>query len=70
MLGRAVRTERYRMVEWKKFGAPTETAEYELYDYQDDPLETKNLAGKRSEVMARLKAMLASHPEPKPRAKR
>ena len=70
MLGRAVRTERYRMVEWKEFGAATETAAYELYDYQDDPLETKNLAGERSEVMARLKAMLASHPTPKRRAGR
>src|SRR6185503_19860773 len=42
ILGRAVRTERYQMVEWKKAGAATGTAEFELYDYNLDPLETKN----------------------------
>ncbi len=64
LLGRAIRTPRYRLVEWKQFAAATDTAQYELYDYQDDPLETKNLAGERAEVVARLKAMLATHPEP------
>jgi iduronate 2-sulfatase len=36
-LGRAVRTSRYRMVEWKKPGAAPETADFELYDYETDP---------------------------------
>jgi len=44
ILGRAVRTRRYRLVEWKKPGMPPETVEFELYDYEKDPLETKNLA--------------------------
>ena len=66
ILGRAVRTERYRLVEWKKPGAANETAEFELYDYQTDPLETKNLASEQPEVVAKLRALLAKEPEAKP----
>ncbi len=62
-LGRAIRTERYRMVEWKKPGQPTATAEYELYDYQADPHETRNLAGERPQVLEALKKILARYPE-------
>lgn len=63
LLGRAIRTERYRMVEWKEAGADAATAEYELYDYVDDPLETENRAMKQPEVLAEMKAILARHPE-------
>jgi iduronate 2-sulfatase len=63
-LGRAIRTERYRMVEWRKPGEPVATAQYELYDYESDPHETENHAKKQPEVMARLKAMLSKYPEP------
>lgn len=63
LLGRAIRTERYRLVEWKEAGAAAAAAEYELYDYVDDPLETENLAKKRPAVLAELKAILARHPE-------
>lgn len=66
LLGRAVRTQRYRLVEGKRFGASTESAEYELYDYTDDPLETENLASRQPSIVAALKAMLARHPEPLP----
>ncbi len=66
VLGRAIRTERYRMVEWKKFGAPADSAEIELYDYETDPLESRNLAASQSEVVSQLRAILARHPEPKP----
>lgn len=62
-IGRAIRTDRYRMVEWKQAGAPADAAEYELYDYQVDELEKVNLAGSRPDVLARLKAILARHPE-------
>jgi iduronate 2-sulfatase len=64
-MGRAVRTERHRLVEWKKPGAPAETAELELYDYETDPLETRNLAAEQPEVVKRLRAVLARHPEAK-----
>lgn len=65
-LGRAIRTERYRLVEWKKPGDSAETAEFELYDYESDPLETKNLASEKPKVVAELRAILATHPEAKP----
>jgi iduronate 2-sulfatase len=65
-LGRAVRTERYRLVEWKKPGTPADTAELELYDYQADPGETKNLASEQPEVVEELRAMLDRQPEAKP----
>ena len=64
-LGRAIRTDRYRMVEWKSIKNPKAEAEYELYDYEKDPLERKNLAGKRPKVMKQLKAILATHPKAK-----
>ena len=62
-LGRAVRTERYRLVEWKKPGAAPDAAELELYDYELDPLETKNLAREQPEAVAKMRAILARHPE-------
>ena len=64
-LGQAIRTERYRMVEWARPDGQG-VADYELYDYQEDPLETKNLAAERPAVMKELKAMLARHAAPKP----
>lgn len=65
ILGRAIRTDRYRLVEWKAIGAPPETAEFELYDYVADPLETKNLAAARPETVSELRKILATHPEAK-----
>ena len=66
LLGRAVRTERYRLVEWKKPAADPTTAILELYDYQEDPEETKNLAVEKPEVVARLRTILSKQPEAKP----
>lgn len=62
-MGRAIRDERYRLVEWKKPGAPAATAEFELYDYVADPLETKNLVGEKPEEVARLGEILSGYPE-------
>ena len=66
VMGRAIRTERYRLVEWKKIGAPASDADLELYDYETDPLERKNLAAAQPAVVAQLRALLARHPEAKP----
>ena len=64
-LGRAIRTERYRLVEWRAIGAAAESAEYELYDYEADPLERENLAAKKPAVVASLKMVLAKYPQPR-----
>ena len=64
ILGRAIRTERYRLVEWNKAGAPAEEARLELYDYETDPNESKNLAGEKPEIVAQLRKTLAAYPIP------
>jgi len=58
-LGRAIRTARYRLVEWTPDDGRTE---YELYDYEEDPLETKNIAASAPKVLEQLKAVLAKEP--------
>ncbi len=75
-MGRAIRTDRYRLVEWKRSGAAAGTAEFELYDYEADPRETRNLAAAQPDVLRSLQEILARHPEasrapasPKPRQK-
>ena len=62
-LGRAIRTARHRLVEWKKFGEPADTPEFELYDYAADPHESRNLAKEQPEVVTMMRAILAQHPE-------
>ncbi|MDF1851490.1 MAG: sulfatase-like hydrolase/transferase [Verrucomicrobiales bacterium] len=62
-MGRAIRTERYRLVEWKSPGADPSTAEVELYDYEIDPLESKNLAEEKPKVVAELLEKLSAYPE-------
>ena len=69
LMGRAVRTERYRLVEWKPIGAPAEQAVLELYDYQQDPGETRNLAVDQPEVVAALRTRLAALPEANPQVR-
>ncbi|WP_246114419.1 sulfatase-like hydrolase/transferase [Rubripirellula tenax] len=62
-LGRAIRTERYRLVQWKS-GNAEDAVEYELYDYETDPMETRNLATVHRDVVDRLKQTLAKYPVP------
>jgi len=63
-LGRAIRTERYRLVEWKHTDLPHESIEWELYDYQTDPEESHNLAATQPEIVEGLQRKLALHPTP------
>lgn len=65
-LGRAIRTSTLRLVAWQEWGHPAAEAEYELYDYEADSLETRNLASERPDDVAKLRALLATHPEPLP----
>ncbi|MCX7887004.1 MAG: sulfatase-like hydrolase/transferase [Verrucomicrobiae bacterium] len=69
LMGRAVRTTRYRLVEWKKIGEPPDTAVLELYDYEADPDETRNLAADKPDVVAQHRAILAKQPEAKPQVR-
>ena len=63
-MGRAIRTERYRLVEWQS-SAPKAKPEYELYDYAEDPLETKNVAKSQPKVLARMIKILEQEPPAK-----
>ncbi len=60
-MGRAIRTERHRLVEWSGGGGKPE---FELYDYEEDPRETRNLVSEQAAVAARIKEILATYPEP------
>ena len=67
MIGQAVRTARYRLIEWKSLGgAKPGPPVFELYDYETDPAETKNLAAKRPDMVAELREILAQQPEARP----
>lgn len=61
-LGQAIRTERYRFVQWKEPSDPDDAADYELYDYAMDPLETRNVAADEPEIVEKLKAVLEEYP--------
>ena len=69
-LGRAIRNERYRLVEWNDIGAADSEAEFELYDYNEDPLETKNIAAGHPELVAEIRSKLAEQPAAKPQWKK
>jgi iduronate 2-sulfatase len=64
VLGRAIRTERYRLVEWRDPSEPVEKRELELYDYETDPQETRNIADERLDVVADMLERLARYPAP------
>jgi len=70
LIGCAIRTERYRMVEWRNPKKPNAKKIYELYDYLEDPLETKNYAKEKKKVLKELVAILETHPDAKPQVGR
>jgi arylsulfatase A-like enzyme len=61
LMGYAVRTARYRYVEWRKRGG-TEVVARELYDHRTDPNEDVNVAGAaaNAEVVTQLARQLAA----------
>lgn len=61
LMGYAVRTERYRYVEWRKRGG-VEVVARELYDHKKDPHEDENVAGTpaHQEVIRELSNLLQS----------
>ncbi len=64
-LGRAIRTEHHRLVEWLEIGGRREDAVLELYDYADGPVEKRNLAAEKPELVQKLRALLDRHPPPR-----
>tara|TARA_R110002049_G_scaffold309206_1_gene518547 strand:- start:490 stop:1983 length:1494 start_codon:yes stop_codon:yes gene_type:complete len=70
LIGQAIRTERYRMVQWVNVEDESEAPIYELYDYLEDPLETKNYAKSKPKALKELIKIVNSHPKPKPQVKR
>jgi iduronate 2-sulfatase len=70
LIGRALRTPTQRLVEWKVPGAAADSAVVELYDYEKDAGEEKNLAASAPETVAALRTILRNHyPEAKPQLK-
>jgi iduronate 2-sulfatase len=51
-------------VEWRSESDPTATVEYELYDYQTDPHETRNLAADHPDTVQQLQKLLATTKSP------
>tara|TARA_R110002050_G_scaffold273113_2_gene417120 strand:- start:14493 stop:16001 length:1509 start_codon:yes stop_codon:yes gene_type:complete len=62
-LGEAIRTEQYRMVRWTNIKSTEAKVLYELYDYDNDPLETKNIAADKPKVVKELEGILNSYPK-------
>lgn len=69
VLGRSIRTERYRLVEWNEIGGAPDAAVYELYDYQRGNLESANLAKTHPTIVLELKEILSRQPAAKPQVK-
>lgn len=69
IMGYAIRDKRYRLVQWTKgFKTydpfdPSKVLAVELFDYETDPLETKNLAGdpRYAKVVKRLEKQLREY---------
>jgi len=59
LMGKTLRTDRYRLVQWthRKTG---KLAQVELYDHQNDPHETVNVAEANGKVVESLRKQLAS----------
>ena len=57
LMGYAMRTDRYRLIAWKDYKKPNQEPIYvELYDHQEDPEETRNIAEQEPEQVKKLLA--------------
>lgn len=57
LMGYSMRTDRYRLVIWKDRRSPEKEPLFlELFDHQNDPAETRNIAGRYPEVVQQLLA--------------
>ena len=60
-MGYAMRADRYRLVIWKDTSHPgADPIFVELYDHQEDPAETVNVAEKHPKLVANLLAEFAA----------
>lgn len=64
-LGEAIRNERYRMIRWTHMRDSKKEVLYELYDYENDPKETKNIAGEKPGILSEMVSILNEYPEAK-----
>ncbi|GAB5561875.1 MAG: sulfatase [Synoicihabitans sp.] len=63
-IGRAFRTDRYRLVEWIPRDDSHEIV-YELYDYSESSVESRNIASSSPDIVAEIQAMVAHEPTAK-----
>ena len=63
-LGEAIRTKRFRMVRWTNLNDNSKV-QYELYDYENDPLEKENTASSNPKKVKELLAVLDTYPKAK-----
>lgn len=61
-LGEAIRTDKYRMIRWSHMQDDEKETLYELYDYEKDPKETKNIATEKPEVVSKMTKILENYP--------
>jgi iduronate 2-sulfatase len=67
-LGRAIRTERYRLVEWRGYDGHPDSIEYELYDYRRETVERENIYAAHPDTAETLKSILAQYPPAVPQS--
>lgn len=54
LMGYAMRTQRYRLIVWKDMDSDDPPIYYELYDHQNDPTESRNIAMDKPKVLRAL----------------
>lgn len=64
-LGEAIRTKQYRMIRWTPIRKNKKEVLYELYDYDNDPKETKNIAKENPKMVSKMTQILKQYPKAK-----